>query len=723
MTGVLAARATGARAVPVAGALGVVVVSYGAPDLLERNLAASGLEGPDVRVVVVDNFSTAAHRAAVEELGRHHGWHVVGMPDNRGFGAACNAGVEAARRLGCRTFLFLNPDARISAAVVAELRAQSLREPMSLISPRLIDSAGRVVFRAARTDLSTGRIHSRPVAAGPRTADAGDWLCGACVVVHDELFRRIGGYDEGYFLYWEDVDLGYRAVAAGGSVVLREDLIAVHDEGGTHGGRRSGPAKSALYYRYNCRNRLAFGARHLGRRQLLRWVAATPAVSWEILMRGGRRQLLHSPGLLRAAVVGSLAGIAMAVVALLRGPSTRPAGRPGVLVVHAGAELYGSDRVLLDSVRSLMDTAEVTVALPVSGPLVGELQACGARTVVLRMPVLRKSVLRPMGLFRLCRDLVLGLVPAIRLVLRRGRDVVYVNTTVLPTWPLLARLARRRVVVHVHEAEWPGPAVLARWVLAPLRAAHRVVANSDFTRSVLVGLVPSLTDRTVVVPNPLDGAAETEPARPRLEGDVRLLYVGRLSPRKGPDVALAALGELVRRGVDARLTVAGSVFPGYEWFEAALRAQVADAGLADRVRFLGFQRDTTPLRAEADVVLVPSVLDESFGNAAVEGVLAARPTVVSDLAALREAVAGYDSAVVAPCGRPAEWAEAVLRIAAEWPRFRAAALADAARARLRHAPEGYRRRLRSVVLGSRTPFPEAAGTSPAARPVPGRHLT
>jgi len=317
------------------GPLGIVVVSYGPVDLLRRNLAAGPPPGPDTRVVVVDNWSTAANRQAVEELGAAHGWRVVGMPDNRGFGAACNAGVAAARELGCRTFLFLNPDATIAPEVVAELRAHSLREPMALISPRLVDSAGAVVFRAARTDLRDGRIRSRPASAGLHTADPGDWLCGACVVVHERLLDRIGGYDEGYFLYWEDVDLGFRAVAAGGTVLLRDDLVAVHDEGGTHG-RTEGPAKTPLYYRYNCRNRLAFAARHLDRRGILRWVLATPAVSWEIVLRGGRRQLVHAPGLLWAAVAGSLAGLGIAARALVTGPG-RAARVPTAVPATGGA--------------------------------------------------------------------------------------------------------------------------------------------------------------------------------------------------------------------------------------------------------------------------------------------------------------------------------------------------------------------------------------------------
>ncbi|MBW3616054.1 MAG: hypothetical protein KY439_12225, partial [Actinobacteria bacterium] len=78
--------------------------------------------------------------------------------------------------------------------------------------------------------------------------------------------------------------------------------------GGTQGARR-GRAKSALYYRYNCRNRLRFAAQHLPRATILRWLMTTPAVSREILLRGGRRQLLSQPWLLMAAVRGSVAGL------------------------------------------------------------------------------------------------------------------------------------------------------------------------------------------------------------------------------------------------------------------------------------------------------------------------------------------------------------------------------------------------------------------------------
>jgi glycosyltransferase involved in cell wall biosynthesis len=143
------------------------------------------------------------------------------------------------------------------------------------------------------------------------------------------------------------------------------------------------------------------------------------------------------------------------------------------------------------------------------------------------------------------------------------------------------------------------------------------------------------------------------------------------------------------------------VYPGYERFEEQLRAAVVDGGLAGRTRFLGFRPDIWDVMAAADVVLVPSVVDEPFGNTAVEAVLAARPLVVSATSGLREAAAGFRSATAVEPGRPEAWADAVEHIIAGWPRVRAEALGDAATASVRHDPARYRRRMAELVLGSR----------------------
>ena len=299
--------------------IAIIVVNYASSALVERNLA--GVQAADSRVVVVDNYSTAEERTQVRVLVQERGWELVEMVDNRGFGAAVNAGVRAARGLGCRTFLLLNPDCGVTPVTVSELRAASLGDELALVAPRLVDLDGTVVSSGSTLNLVDGRIRSlRATRASPDPrARPVVWATAACLVVHDEVWQRVGGFDEGFFMYWEDVDFGYRAVGVGAHVVLREDLVAVHDQGGTQGPRR-GRAKSDLYYFYNCRNRLLFGVRHLGRSDLLRWLLSTPRVSWEILLHGGRRQLLESPRPAWSALRGGLSGMLLAARRLPSAP-------------------------------------------------------------------------------------------------------------------------------------------------------------------------------------------------------------------------------------------------------------------------------------------------------------------------------------------------------------------------------------------------------------------
>lgn len=312
--------------------MAVVVVNYGCHRLIEANLSRIPVRNQDVRVVVVDNFSTERERQDVQDLAADRGWDFIALPENRGFGAAMNAGIQAAARSGCACFLMLNPDASVEPAVVAALHEHSLADPLALVTPSIVSSHGETVFAGSRVLMDSGRIQGlRPVSdtdRGTRSVvrssaetPVGDWLAATCLVIHRDLFERVGGFDESYFLYWEDVDLSHRCEQAGGRLVVRADLSAVHDEGGTQGDRR-GRAKSNTYYYYNCRNRLLFATRHLSRRQTVRWIWHTPAESWQILMRGGRRQLLHSPGTSIAACHGSLDGLVLAVRAACR-PTTR----------------------------------------------------------------------------------------------------------------------------------------------------------------------------------------------------------------------------------------------------------------------------------------------------------------------------------------------------------------------------------------------------------------
>lgn len=323
-----------------------------------------------------------------------------------------------------------------------------------------------------------------------------------------------------------------------------------------------------------------------------------------------------------------------------------------IVVAHPSADRYGSDLQLVETVRAFVQAEHtVEVLLPHSGPLVAMLTDHGAEVRFLDFPVLRKDMLSPLGLLRLGWSALVTAPRLWRTVRSSNSDtVIWINTITMPSWFLLGRLARRRVITHVHEAETDGPR-WARWGLsAPTVLAHRIVTNSAAAADALTSAMPRVAERITVIHNGMPGPPEEPtPPRPRAPGaPATLALVARLSPRKGIDVALEALSLLRSGGRDVHLVVCGTVFEGYEWYENELHDRALRDELAGAVTFLGYVDPTWPIVDSADVVLVPSRV-EPFGNTAVEAMLAARPLVASRTQGLCEIVRdGFTGTLVEP---------------------------------------------------------------------------
>jgi glycosyltransferase involved in cell wall biosynthesis len=360
-----------------------------------------------------------------------------------------------------------------------------------------------------------------------------------------------------------------------------------------------------------------------------------------------------------------------------------------VLIAHPSADLYGSDRVMLETVEALTAAGRrVVVSVPGDGPLVSEIEQRGASVEFCQSPVLRKSALRPVGMVKLIAETLRSIPRSVGVIRRSRSSLVLVNTVTVPLWIPVARLAGRPVICHVHEGEASAPRLLKLAIALPLLLANRLIVNSRFSLGVLTGSLRGLGRRATVVLNAVPGPPRVSAGRDSMAG-LRVLFVGRLSPRKGPDIALQALALLRSRDVDAHLDVLGAPFPGYEWFEAELHEFARSRDLLGQTTFHGFQSDVWPVIEAADVVVVPSVKDEPFGNTAVEAVLAARPVVVSATSGLREATDGYACAQQVRPADPVALADAIEKVYREWPWFREQALADAAIAADRHAQETY----------------------------------
>lgn len=346
--------------------------------------------------------------------------------------------------------------------------------------------------------------------------------------------------------------------------------------------------------------------------------------------------------------------------------------------------------MLLETASALVTRGEsVVVTTPSSGPLIDELRSCGAETVVAPTPVIRKAALRPAGMVRLLVDTARAVRPGVSLLRALRPKALLVNTITPPLWLALASANHIPTICHVHEGEASASGLLQRALATPLLLADRLIINSEFSRDVIVGAIPALASRASVVYNTVAGPEAATPPRSQLCGRLNLLYVGRLSPRKGPDIAIEAVAMLRRRGFDVHLDLVGAVFPGYEWFEDDLRDMVAGLELQDRVTFHGFHRNIWPFAERTDISLIPSTVDEPFGNTAVEAALAARPSVVSATSGLLEATAGLRSSVMVRPRSPELLADGVERIASEWDHFARWAVRDSQWVRQKFSADTY----------------------------------
>ncbi|GAA4656792.1 glycosyltransferase family 2 protein [Arthrobacter cryoconiti] len=285
----------------------LIVVNYGSSHLLSENLAGMNLGLHHGLIIVVDNFTTNSERQKLRQLGVVENWTVLELDENVGFGAGVNVGARHAFDLGLASMAVINPDARVSPENLLKLIQATLDDPNVMVSPIIRTSSGAVWFDGMDLYTNSGRVASsrrRVLPAGPSEP----WISGACFAVSKYMWESVGGFDEDYFLYWEDVDLSRRVVRQRGRLAVLTDASAVHDEGGTQKSAGRPGSKSEVYYFYNIRNRLIYAAKHGDDAQLKSWIRATPRVSYEILLGGGRRQFLSSIAPFRAYIKGIFFG-------------------------------------------------------------------------------------------------------------------------------------------------------------------------------------------------------------------------------------------------------------------------------------------------------------------------------------------------------------------------------------------------------------------------------
>lgn len=246
--------------------LTVVVVNWNAGDLLRSCLQSLDEKYP---VVVVDNASTDGSCDGIDSFGNVT---LIDAQQNLGFGKACNLG---AKQANSEYILFLNPDAAVFPGTLnRSLQAMDALENsrVGICGVQLVDEAGKVERSCARFP-TVGRLLAQSVGLDRLIKNLShmmiDWphestrkvdqVMGAYFLIRKKLFEESNGFDERFFMYFEEVDLSHRVYKAGWQSLYLADAKAFHKGGGT-----SDQIKAKRLF-YILRSRLVYADKHFGR--------------------------------------------------------------------------------------------------------------------------------------------------------------------------------------------------------------------------------------------------------------------------------------------------------------------------------------------------------------------------------------------------------------------------------------------------------------------------
>ncbi|NTW89722.1 MAG: glycosyltransferase [Candidatus Moranbacteria bacterium] len=228
-----------------------IFVNHRSAEPLERAVCSvrnSGIALGSTEIIIANN--DPEEYARIKELGRRVDVRTVFLPENRGFANAAN--VAAALANG-KVLAFLNPDTEyVSGSFDYVSRFFETNKEVGVVGARLVSDTGLIEAWSAGQPLSLFRLIRNNVAPRfskrhweYRRPNAVGWVSGGAMFVRRETFDVLGGFDERFFLYFEDMDLCTRARGTGFRTVLLPSIVFRHDGGSSF---RSDVEKKRVYH-------------------------------------------------------------------------------------------------------------------------------------------------------------------------------------------------------------------------------------------------------------------------------------------------------------------------------------------------------------------------------------------------------------------------------------------------------------------------------------------
>jgi glycosyltransferase involved in cell wall biosynthesis len=336
-----------------------------------------------------------------------------------------------------------------------------------------------------------------------------------------------------------------------------------------------------------------------------------------------------------------------------------------LLQVVPELETGGAEQTTLDVARAVIDAGGRALVATRGGRMTARLEADGARLA--QMPVQSKNPLVMLGNAARLVDLIRS--EKVSLVHARSRAPAFSA--------LWAAQATKTPFVATYHGVYKARSSVKRWYNAVMTRGDLVIANSDYTRDHVLAEHHLDPAKIVTIPRGVDldrfNPSFVTPDRlDKLRRDwgiaendrrTKFLLAGRLTRIKGHLTIIEAAARMKAEGRSDFLVIFAGDDQGRTEYGDELAKAIGDAGLADQVKIVGHCSDMPAAYLVADVAILPTIVPESFGRAAVEPQAMGRPVIASSHGGTVETVSdGTSGWLVAP-GDAAAWAAAMIRAA------------------------------------------------------------
>ena len=344
-----------------------------------------------------------------------------------------------------------------------------------------------------------------------------------------------------------------------------------------------------------------------------------------------------------------------------------------ILYLHAGAEMYGADKVLLELIKGLNpQEVEAHVILPNDGVLVEALRKFGAQVSVLDYPILRRKYFNPKGILEYLKSYRRYSQKIAQYVRENGIDLVHNNTTAVLEGIYLKRKVKLPLIWHVHEIIVKPKAIsdfinflMGRYadkIVTVSQAVASHVNQSPFIKEGQIQVIYNGVDNAVY--HPMQASAVRE--KFGIPEDALVIgMVGRVNAWKGQGDFLEAVTPILEHNPNAVAFLAGSAFAGEEWRVEELESKIAKSSVVSQIKRIDYYEHTTELYNMFDIFVLPSTNPDPLPTVVLEAMACGKPVVGYRHGGVCEMVAEGTNGLLASPGQAQELSDAILKLVSD----------------------------------------------------------